>query len=346
MVGPAGRRPVRDRLDARVDELFTTAIEHQVAEQRNLNRLLDELDRSLASVRGRLDELQNQVGRDLAPMAARLTTLEQSVRTSREATAQQLAGLRAEVEEALDGLRQEQAGRDAGSNARLDAEVERLVSGLDRRSEVQRSTLERLEAHVSGTNEDLGAELRRLHTDVTNELAEVETLAGALTRTRRLETEAREELAKDMTASVLAGLDETVATIRRQVQHSFGELQQNLNQGLAAVEAALEEARSVGRRVADLERSLVAYVETWGDRVTQERRELVQETIERFASGSLQAGTQAAHDRSRTASSNRADPHRGTRHAGGARSARGRAGGPQTEGGAGATGGVARPADP
>ncbi|MBW3620789.1 MAG: hypothetical protein KY461_11130, partial [Actinobacteria bacterium] len=69
---------------SRVDELFTTAIERQVAEQRNLNRLLTEVEQSMVGLRGRIDELQKQVARDVAPTADRLGALDATLRSLRE----------------------------------------------------------------------------------------------------------------------------------------------------------------------------------------------------------------------------------------------------------------------
>lgn len=286
-----------DDLGARVDELFTTAVERQVAEQRNLNRLLTGLEESVATIRSRIDELQSQIARDLAPSADRIATLDATIRQLRETGSQQYVALRAEIGETFSELRDETRTRTT--------EVAQELAGLRDLEAKLEDRLEQLATAVAASADrmetrqgDAAADLTRLSAQVTEAIEATEAAReglGPLSAQLSDELEARENrlasavadlrrlvepLHQDLSAGLEPLRDELASTVEP-LRRQLAELQERSG-GMArtatdAVEDAVDQLSTlvgqlrneVSERLADHQRQVTSAVEELVGRQTR-----------------------------------------------------------------------------
>ena len=160
---PAVHDTTEDDFSARVDDLFADAVERQVAEQRTLNRLLQDIEHDLSLVRDRVDELQVQLARDLGPIVDRLGGLDATLRGLRDTTGQQATDARAQLDAMNETVRtetREQATELAGDIAGVRRRTEELAEQLAGVSAALDAGLERLDArqdHVASELARVGA---------------------------------------------------------------------------------------------------------------------------------------------------------------------------------------------
>ncbi|HEX9890281.1 MAG TPA: hypothetical protein VGA69_12430 [Nitriliruptorales bacterium] len=213
----------------RVDQLFTQAVERQVAEQRNLNRLLEDVEQQMTQVRNRIDELQKQVAREAGPTLDRLGALDASLRSLRESVSAQSVALRTELQESLEKIRGEARDRAQNSDERVselreaDGRVASEIHDLAQRVE---TALERVDARQGSISEDL-AGLRGVLTDAS-ELAEHDRSSVAPLVTRLQDELA--DLRRNLESSVGERLDAAVASLQQVFDQDLGALRTRMDQ--------------------------------------------------------------------------------------------------------------------
>lgn len=200
-------------LDAHVDELFTTAMERQVAEQRNLNRLLTKLARAVTAVHGRLDEVQSQLARDVGPATDRLGAIDLSVRSSRDALTQQLSVLRAEFNDAVDTVREAHTARADALESRLD-ELATDERDLGERLSILASQLTTAVEQLDARQEDVGAHLTGLSGRLEESTAITESLLERLGPLGSQLDATREQLSGDVHTALQRQLDDIDQRLR------------------------------------------------------------------------------------------------------------------------------------
>lgn len=247
---PRAGTPDGDQVGSRVDELFSDAVDRQVAEQRNLNRLLTDVETAMRALDGRVEELQAQLARDVAPTADRMGTLEATVRSLRESQSQQHVTLRADLQDAVGGVRDDSRDRgqqlvdelaelrqaDASVGARL-GDLQGVVEDHVTRLEAK---LDRQARSLDEVGEQVAAGVRRGLVEMQDGLTEQHREdAGQLTAVR---------------AEIVSAVRETMAEQRGQVDERFATLRTDLAAALTDLRnGAAEQTGQVTDRFAALE---------------------------------------------------------------------------------------------
>lgn len=291
----SGPRASGGNIESRVGDLFSEAVERQVAEQRALNRHLRELDEAVTTVRDRIAELQGQIARDLVPAADHLAGLDRALQAIREQGSTQSVAVRAELKEGLEGLREELAGRVRALERRLEALAadrrpaeeltEHLRAGVaDALGEGLGGVLEELTGRLGAVEEglagrletvedalgEIGAEQRELQASIVraaglaSEAVEAsEGAAGALTaHTARVESaveragdELRERLAETVGASLAGDLQALAGDVTSRVSEEVRPAREALRETGEALRTELEDLRDEVRAVRDEQRA-------------------------------------------------------------------------------------------
>lgn len=264
---PPAPTPVSPAGGDRVDSLFTDAIERQVAEQRNLNRLLQEIERSIGDVRGRVDELQTQVAREVGPTFDRLAAVDAAVTALRENSASQTVALRAEMQELLEGIRKELRTSAEAQGSEL-VELRSIEEQLgDRLSAVNR-TVESVTERLATRQESFGQDLQRL-------IARVTDIGESSEDTRDLlgpQAARFEEAVNGMVDRVQSALDRQLARIE-QVEGRWQSIEAAIDDRLAKVSETVAEANRSA--FAQLRRELSEQIEAGvSDMATSQRSTL------------------------------------------------------------------------
>lgn len=261
-----------DDLDARVEDLFSSAIDRQVAEQREMNRLLADLDRSFATIRSRLDELQGQVARDVAPAADRLRSLERAIRSVQEDSEKRIDALGERVERQIRALADAPPSDDVGSalgrvHERLEALERRLDEVAGGQREAVQGAVDELREAVRARDEDQRRGAEELGEWLRGEVGEV--LRGLEAQQERRSDELRQAVAQAVaealerqdlgrpTDELVEMLRTSLAEQRSEVAQVLGAQRDEVAEALAAHAARLrdvltEESELVRGRLTDV----------------------------------------------------------------------------------------------
>jgi hypothetical protein len=246
---PRTGAPDGDQVGSRVDELFSDAVDRQVAEQRNLNRLLTDVETAMRALDGRVEELQAQLARDVAPTADRMGTLEATVRSLRESQSQQHVTLRADLQDAVGGVRDDrrrgqQLVDELAELRQADASVGARLGDLQG---VVEDHVPRLEAKLDRQARSLDEVGEQVAAGVRRGLAEMQ---DGLTEQHREDA----EQVTAVRAEILSAVRDTMAEQRGQVDERFATLRTDLAAALTELRnGAAEQTGQVTDRFAALE---------------------------------------------------------------------------------------------
>ncbi len=254
-------------LGERVDDLFNKAVERQVAEQRNLNRLVGEVESAVASVRSRIDELQRQVARDVGPTSDKLNALDAGIRSLRETLAAQGVAIRAELQEAVAAVREDSRSRndlltgEVGAVRQLEGELEQRMAGL--RAAVE-TGVERLDARQGSLAEDLARVSSRL-TDAAEAAEDTRESLGPVTNRLEQAVALLEEQLAVALKEHRSAVDEQIGRLAQTIESRLGELGaivgsqlQAQDQRFSSIDQIVQQA--VTRAVEDLRDPLTSSV--------------------------------------------------------------------------------------